>query len=221
MRKEFGDRLDDPTFFVESLLAWWTLNQRSFKWRTCEEAYEVLIAELLLRRTNAKAAQKIFLEFLKHFPTAEEFSRGDARKIEELVLGAGLNWRAQNIVSLSKYFAENGTDIPADIIQLQQLPGIGPYVARAVSINCYGLKAVAIDSNIVRLLCRYMGIKINDGLRRNNEFQKHADNLVHKDSARSVNYALLDFSAAICTPHNPKCDVCPVASKCKTFLTTD
>lgn len=208
-------------FFGKQLLNWWSKNRRYFSWRDSSDKYELLIAELLLRRTNATAAHVVYIDFLKEYPDLSSFKAGKNDEIEKLVLRLGLNWRAKNVVELAQYFECTQNSIPDTLESLTALPGVGPYVARAVLVNCNNFSSVPVDSNVVRVLCRFLGLEQNDSLRRNKQFQKLADSFVDKFPARAFNYALLDFSAAICRPRLPKCSICPVASVCmssKIFL---
>lgn len=173
------------------------------------------MAELLLRRTNAPAAQVIYNEFIERYPSALMLSKGDRREIEGLVRRLGLNWRAQNVVQLADYFLIHEPSVPYTLEELAELPGVGPYVARAVLINCCNFSAVAVDSNVVRVVCRFFGLTESDSLRRNKGFQEMADKLILGSNARSFNYALLDFASSVCKAREPRCKGCPLAERCK------
>ncbi len=200
--------------FRTRLIKWWQTNRRDFQWRQTSDPYEILVAEILLRRTNAKAAQKIYVEFLNKFPTSQALANADASVIESVAKKLGLFWRAKNLSALSLFFKEGG-GIPTDYQSLLSLPGVGHYVARALMVNTIEANHVPVDSNVVRVICRYIGIPPRDGLRRNVRFQTLADSFQGSVSPRVFNYALLDFSAAVCTANRPKCYVCPLASHCK------
>ncbi len=196
------------------MLAWWAKNSRSFSWRESSDPYAILIAELLLRRTNAPAAQTVYREFLKEYPTIQAFSKGKPATIEALVCRLGLNWRAQNMVELARYLEENDNFIPETVDELCKLPGVGPYVARAVMVNCHELSTVPIDSNVVRVVCRFFGIPESDSLRRNKRFQQAVDVLVSQTPPRAFNFALLDLASMICRSKKPKCGICPISPSC-------
>jgi A/G-specific adenine glycosylase len=202
--------------FSDGLMEWAAdgRNLRSFTWRETTAPYEVLIAELLLRRTNARAAEPIYAEFLETYPTLESFRVAERQQLYSLAAKAGLRWRAQNLVTLSNHFRMR-SDIPVDVFELQQLPGVGPYVARAVALNTQNVPCVPIDSNVVRVVCRYFGFPESDSLRRLAAFQKFADELVAQQQPRSFNYALLDFASLVCRPRDPSCSECVLADSCE------
>lgn len=204
--------------FTRDLLDWWSApgNQRQFLWRQTNDIYQLLIAELLLRRTNAPAVEPVYREFLEKYPSAERFACADPAELSILVRRLGLNWRAENLVSLSRDFRLNGWRLDASVDELARLPGVGPYVSRAVLLCAAHQQSVPVDSNVVRVLCRYFGFIESDSLRRNKAFQRFADSLLPTETlARMFHYALLDLAASTCRPANPRCETCPLHEVCK------
>lgn len=201
-------------YFSERLVNWWRGTARQFRWRNTNDIYELLVAELLLRRTNARAVEQVYDAFLKKYPDKTSFSNAKPRDLRQLLKPLGLAWRAENMVTLSKYLKKSGCQIPHDVSELESLPGVGPYVARAILINSDGLKTVAVDSNVVRVICRYVGLAPTDSLRRQKAFQSLADSLVTQAPSKDLNYALLDLASLICRPQAPKCKVCPLMERC-------
>lgn len=201
--------------FTNRLLAWWSSNKRDFSWRHSSSSYEILIAEVLLRRTNAAAVEKVYKEFLSKYPTLFDFASAKPRDIKQLVQGLGLHWRAENIVSLSADLKKIGK-IPNSLSDLLKLPGVGPYVARAVLVNSQQVDTVPIDTNVVRVICRYLGMAKRDSFRRHKKFQVLTESMMATENSREFNFALLDLAAAICRPLSPKCSICPLSSECVT-----
>src|SRR6516164_6892752 len=110
-------------FFRQRLFGWWPHNSRAFAWRELSSMYELLIAELLLRRTNAPAAHSVYLEFLQNYPTTDSFSRARAKDLKQLVGRLGLHWRAQNVVELAQHLRVSSSGIPDTLEGLSELPG--------------------------------------------------------------------------------------------------
>lgn len=206
----------DREFFSDQLVIWERASARNFSWRGTRNPYQVLIAELLLRRTNAKSAEAVFNEFIRKYPTLDEFKYAKERTISEILYPLGLKWRAKNVFALAQLVkARNLKAIPLEIQQLKSLPGVGDYVSRAVLINCADHRIVAVDNNVVRVVCRYFGIVESDSLRRQREFQSFVDSLIGRNDARLLNYALLDLASGVCVSTAPKCPECPLQSRCK------
>jgi A/G-specific adenine glycosylase len=200
----------------QSLLDWWADNKRDFEWRQSVDQYQALIAESLLRRTNAASVEPVYVDFIRRFPSAEALAQALPSEIGETLKPLGLTWRVENLRELAKHF-EVDPSIPNEVAALENLPGVGHYIARAVLVNTKSLKSVPVDSNILRVLCRLVGIRPNDNLRRNRAFQAFADSFLADSNTRvrETNYALLDLAALVCRPSNPKCSECPLLDMCK------
>lgn len=55
--------------FRTSLLIWASRGLREYPWRTADKSpYQILVAEILLKRTTASAAAKVYDSFLKVYP---------------------------------------------------------------------------------------------------------------------------------------------------------
>jgi A/G-specific adenine glycosylase len=206
--------------FRRRLLEWAAKpgNLRDFPWRRTKDSYQLLIAELFLRRTNAKAVSAVFQEFISKYPTLDDFALAPDSELRDVGGKLGLYWRAANLTALAKCVRETIDELPTDIEDLEGLPGVGPYVSRAVAINSCGAKTIAIDVNVVRVLCRYFDIRPSDGLRRNKDFQAFADSFIELESSRIFNFALLDFAASVCRAKRPACAGCPMSKSCKFAL---
>lgn len=213
-------RKASKNFFSDTLLSWSNVagNIRDFPWRTTKSPYLILIAELLLRRTNAPAVVPVYNNFIRKYPLLSDFANANPDDLREIVQPLGLNWRAENIVELSQTISSSKMKrLPLTYSALVILPGIGPYVAKALLVNSDSSATVPVDTNVVRLLGRYFGIDVDDNLRRNSKFGAFAESLLPASNQRKFNYALLDLAAGICKSGIPKCSECPLSSNCSYF----
>lgn len=207
-------------FFATGLIQWAEQegNLRSFPWRETENPYRIMLAEILLRRTNARSVLPVYLEFIARYPSLTDFRVARAKNIKRLTASLGLSWRAKNLVALSRDLKKRDVSmVPLDLDELLALPGVGPYVARAILINACNKPAVAVDSNVVRVVCRFHGMEMSDNLRRKKSFQEFCDSLISQSRPRLFNYALLDLAASICRPAHPDCNACPLNRSCVYF----
>lgn len=97
---------------------------------------------------------------------------------------------------------------------LLTLPGVGDYVAGAVLSICFNKKEWIVDSNIVRMYKRYFGVKTSKEGRRDKHIIEISKIYVDCRNPRTANLAILDFSALVCTPRNPKCLNCILSHNC-------
>ena len=51
--------------FQNKLLVWYSENNRNFPWRNSKQFYNIIIAEIMLQKTNADKVEKIYPDFIK------------------------------------------------------------------------------------------------------------------------------------------------------------
>ena len=84
---------------------------------------------------------------------------------------------------------------------------MGPYTAAAVGSICFGWKQAAVDTNVKRVVSRWIGRALSGS-----ELQEAANELVTNDAA-TWNQAVMDLGARFCTPQ-PTCHLCPIQTWC-------
>ena len=208
--------------FGEQVLKWASQNKGDFPWRQSRSAYHILVAELLLKRTTATAAARVYEEFLDRFPSAQTVSSAPFEELVDAFSGVGLQrQRARDFKRLAEWLLTRfGGSIPKDLNSLLEVPGLGNYSAAAIMSFGHGFPLAVVDANVERILIRVFGNdlpprpsgKLLDGF---------AQNLLPKDDHREYNYGLLDLGRTVCRYVDPKCGECPLASDCDYFVRTN
>jgi len=75
-----------------------------------------------------------------------------------------------------------------------------------------GKRAIIIDSNVVRWLCRMVGVEMTGETRRQSWLRELVEMLTPEKDCKQYNYAVLDFSMTICKK-NPICEICEFNKK--------
>jgi A/G-specific adenine glycosylase len=205
----------DRIWMNEQLLEWWATNKRDYPWRTTENPYEVLVAEVLLHRTRADQVVPLYYRLLAQYPTVAELAGAKVGDVRKILAAAGLVWRVDLLVEAAKAIvSRHNGDVPRSAEELQALPGVGHYIASAVRSFAYGEKDVIIDTNTVRIASRLIGFQMTDSSRRSRKVRQLLEDLVDPERARSINLAMLDFGALVCRAKRPLCLKCPLLSAC-------
>lgn len=201
--------------FRASLLSWAPGHVRSFPWRNhLGEPYPILIAEILLKRTTAKAAAAVYEPFLNRFPTPQELANAEEGKLRTSLEPVGLQGqRSKDLAQLATQLQQNGGLVPADLGQLQKLRGLGAYSARAVLSFGHGIPAAVVDSNVARVFARVFR---GEWFGRQNPTleQPTADQMLARENHQLFNMTLLDLAATACLPAHPRHDICPFSQFC-------
>jgi A/G-specific adenine glycosylase len=205
----------DPITYVESIIDWHFGNERRFIWRNTDDAFTILVAEVMLQRTQASQVARVIGEFLRVCPTPKAVVSQESEVLDRLLHGLGMTRRNRRLTDICNVLIErHGGEIPGDFESLSALPGVGPYTANAVLCFAFGQDVAIVDENVVRVLTRVFGVKAASSRPRNDpRFWALASSLVPKSKSREYQFALLDFAAMVCTSRTnhlgcPFIDVC-------------
>lgn len=202
-------------FFHGRLLTWGRCYGRAFPWRQTENPYHLLIAELMLRRTQARQVVPIYEAFLHAYPTPQALIAGSEEDVTRVLRPLGLAWRIPAFRQLARcLIQEHSGSVPRDRKALLALPGVGDYVADAIRCFAYHESVALLDTNTVRVAGRYFGFPVHAESRRRAPVKRAVACLVDPRAPRTSNLALLDLAAMICRAKRPCCVSCPVVARC-------
>jgi A/G-specific adenine glycosylase len=206
----------DVVAFRKMLIAWGKEHFRPFPWRSTEDPYHILIAEVMLHRTRAIQVVPVYSRFIERYPDIFTLSGANRRELHENLSSLGLRWRIdllqQMAVSLMTMF---GREVPREKNELVSLPGVNDYIASAVRCFAWNLPEALIDTNTVRIAGRLCGLEVKESSRRNRQFREILQAMVDPERPREYNYALLDLANQVCAKRKPGCEECPVFGYCK------
>lgn len=199
--------------FRERILTWAEGgNLREFPWRDTDDAYEILVAEVLLQQTPAYRVEPLYREFLQAYPRLEDLAQTDVQEVADVIQNLGLqNIRARALVNNAKVLEEEG--VPRDAEKLMDLSYVGDYGTNAVLCFAFGEDRAIVDTNIIRFYSRVFGQSFAVEDETTWEF---AEDILPEERIPEFNLALIDFAAEICQP-TPNCGVCPLSDICSYY----
>lgn len=202
----------------DKIVRWYNKHGRSFPWRQKNrKLYEILIAEILLRKTRAEKVETLYLQFLEHFPDFKALNEAKKEEIAKSIWQLGLqNRRAKTLKQVSEHFLKGKKPPIEKIKALEKIPGIGRYTVNATLCFVFEKRVPLVDANIARILERFYGFehKEND-LSNREKLWKVMNSLLPQEGVKKFNYALIDIGSLICSPQDPDCQSCPLSIFCK------
>ncbi|MDE1798100.1 MAG: A/G-specific adenine glycosylase [Candidatus Micrarchaeota archaeon] len=212
---------DKPPAHLPSLHSWYAAHRRPLPWRATRDPYRILVSEFLLQQTQVKQAIPYYKRFLARFPTVRSLASASQHDVLKLWEGAGYYARARNLHKTAKIIVETyGGKIPPDYATLISMPGIGPYLAAAVSSIAFGEQRAVLDGNVIRVIARVNAVQqAVDTPAAKKKLQKMADDWLSKSkvSPSAHNQAMMELGALVCTPRAPGCAHCPLQKDCAAF----
>jgi A/G-specific adenine glycosylase len=189
-----------------ALLRWYEAEARTLPWRATSDPYAILVSESMLQQTQAHRVEPFYREFMERFPDVASLAAAPFSEVARSWSGLGYNNRAYRLHQAAKMIA--GAGWPDTVEQLENLPGVGAYTARAIAVFAFGRRDVAVDTNLKRVLSRWYGEALSGTALRRAALESLAEDAV------SWNQAMMDLGATICRPRRPACDRCPVEPWC-------
>jgi len=199
------------------LLAWYGENRRDLPWRRTADPYRIWVAEIMLQQTRVDTVLPYYERFLEKFPDVGALARARPGAVLKAWESLGYYARARHLHEAARVVARRfGGRIPDDFDDLRRLPGVGAYTAGAILSIAFGRRVAAVDGNVLRVIARLFAIKdpVDRGDTRK-RIGEIAARLVPAGGPGHYNQALMDLGSAVCTPRNPDCRACPLATICK------
>ena len=210
---------------TKKILNWYDLNKRVLPWRKNvslqKKQYYTLISEFMLQQTQVATVIPYFNTFIKNIPTLKSLANVQNSKLLKLWEGLGYYSRAKNLQKTAQVVTKNFKGrIPDNYKDLLSLPGVGSYTASAILAIAFNKQYIPLDGNIERVLKRYLYLKKEKDIQKDNLIKKKS---IFGKSLRSSDYAqaLMELGALICKPINPLCNQCPLSKKCKSLQKRD
>lgn len=198
---------------------WYRLNKRDLPWRHSSSAYNVWISEIILQQTQVIQGLDYYVKFISKFPTIFDLANAEEDEVLKLWQGLGYYSRARNLHFAAKQVVNdfNG-EFPITYKDLLQLKGVGEYTASAISSIISNLPHAVVDGNVFRVLsrCFLVATPINS-TKGKKEFTILANDLLDVNNAGDHNQGIMEIGALVCKPKNPKCEACPIQTKCLGF----
>jgi A/G-specific adenine glycosylase len=198
-------------------IRWFDLHARDLPWRRTRDPYAVWISEIMLQQTQVKTVIPYYERWMRALPTLGDFARATPERVLKLWEGLGYYRRARLAQAAARLIMEKHSGrFPEAFDEVLALPGVGRYTAGAICSIAFNLPAPILDGNVMRVLCRLLGIA---GDPRSSSVKTKlwgaAQELVSAagDPSR-LNQGMMELGALICLPRQPKCPACPLRRDC-------
>jgi A/G-specific adenine glycosylase len=202
--------------FGNELLAWYDAHKRELPWRTSPSLYKTVVSEFMLQQTRVSTVLPYFERWLEKFPDFKTLASASEEKVVKAWEGLGYYSRARNLWKLAKKI--QAFDAPPENPETwQTFPGVGPYVAAAVTSISFGTPEAVADGNVVRILTRIFahGEQFRDGATAQRKLRPLAQALLNPNRPGDYNQAVMELGATVCHRRSPVCLTCPVLKFCQ------
>jgi A/G-specific adenine glycosylase len=179
--------------FQQHILTWYETFKRDLPWRGDPDPYHILVSEVMLQQTQVDRVIPKYHAFLERFPTLRSLANASTADVLRQWQGLGYNRRALNLKRAAVVAVErHGGELPRSVPELEALPGIGKYTARAVASFAFDMQVPVVDTNVRRVLSGWIGRDLSD-----RETWELAGRILPEGQAADWNQALMDYGALV------------------------
>ena len=197
---------------------WFVANARDLPWRRPGTTpWGVLVSEFMLQQTPVARVAPVWEQWIAEWPRPSALAATSRSDVLRAWGKLGYPRRALRLHEAAAAIAtRHGDVVPSDVAELEALPGVGTYTARAVAAFAYGRRCPVVDTNVRRVVARAVHGAGDAGPARVKADLADVDALLPQDDATAavVSAGLMELGALVCTARSPRCGVCPIQAEC-------
>ncbi len=175
--------------------------------------YELLVATILSAQCTDQRVNMVTKDLFKTYPTAAHLARVPIRTLEKAIESTGFfRNKAKNIKQCCQQLVEQyDGQVPKDLEQLVQLPGIGRKTANVVLGTAYGLPTgVVVDTHVARISRRLGLTREKDPVKIERDLMQ----LLPRKHWIDFSHRMIHHGRQVCKARRPLCDECSLAKLC-------
>jgi endonuclease-3 len=179
--------------------------------------YELIVAVILSAQCTDKRVNQITTALFSRYPTAIDMARASQEEIYEYIKSCSYpNNKAKHLKGMTTMLTEKFKgNVPSDIDQLQELPGVGRKTANVIAAVIFNKPTMAVDTHVFRV-ARRIGLAVNASTPLAVEKQLMAN--IPENLIPLAHHWLILHGRYICKARKPLCSECGLSSYCKYFI---
>lgn len=178
--------------------------------------FELLVAVILSAQCTDKRVNMVTPALFEAYPTPQAMAEATAEEIFPYISSISYpNNKARHLASMARMLCEEfGGEVPADLKELQRLPGVGRKTANVVGAVVWQKQVMPVDTHVFRVAAR-IGLSHNahTPLQTERQLERHFPG----ELLPVAHHWLILHGRYVCTARNPKCGKCGIREWCRDF----
>jgi endonuclease-3 len=173
---------------------------------------ELLIASILAAQCTDDRVNEVTKYLFRKYRTAKDYFEADLNELMDEIHSTGtFRRKALRIINCCEAIvSQHDGEIPDNMEELANLPGIGRKTANMVLVNWFGLPGIIMDTHAIRVSKR---IGLTD---KNYPDKMEADlmEVVARKNWSIFSHLLVFHGREVCVSRKPKCEKCRISKLC-------
>ena len=180
------------------------------------DPYELIVSVILSAQCTDKRVNMVTPGLFKEFPDAKSLAKSSPEKVLPFIKSISYpNNKSKHLVGMAKMLTgEFGGVVPADVEDLQKLPGVGRKTANVIASVIYQKPTMAVDTHVFRVSAR-IGLTVHAKNPLQTEIQ--LIKYIPENKVAIAHHWLILHGRYICVARNPKCEICGIKSFCSYY----
>lgn len=180
-------------------------------------SFELLVAVILSAQCTDKRVNAVTPALFERFPTAESLANSHFDKVFPFIRSVSYpNNKTKHLIGMAKMLTEEFDNVvPAQIEELQKLPGVGRKTANVIASVIYNRPAMAVDTHVFRVSKR-LGL-VNQNSKTPLEVERQLVAHIPENYIAKAHHWLILHGRYICLARTPKCEGCEITHFCRYF----
>jgi len=181
-----------------------------------DNPFSLLVAVILSAQCTDKRVNIITPALLHRFPDAESMAAASSDEIFPYIRSVSYpNNKAKHLAGMARMLVEEFSSIvPADVDELQKLPGVGRKTANVIASVVYNQPKMAVDTHVFRVSAR-IGLTVNS--KNPLETERQLIKYIPEDKVAIAHHWLILHGRYVCIARSPKCGECGIRDSCKYY----
>jgi endonuclease-3 len=179
--------------------------------------FSILIGTILSARTKDENTAKVVKVLFSKYKNAKELANSKVKDVEKIIKSIGFyHVKSKRIIEVAKIIdSKYGGNVPDNLDELIELPGVGRKTANCVLVYAFEKPAIPVDIHVHRISNRLGLVETKVPEETEQELMKK----IPKKYWIKINDTFVMYGQNICKPISPMCDVCKIKKSCQFYKT--
>jgi endonuclease-3 len=180
-------------------------------------SYQLLAATILSAQCTDKRVNMVTPVLFARYPNAAALAAAKQEDVEEIIRTTGFfRNKAKSLIGMAAALVErHGGEVPADMVALVKLPGVGRKTANVILGNAFGRNdGIVVDTHVTRLSNRLGLTTGTDAVK----IEQALIPLFPQQHWTMLSHLLIEHGRQVCDARSPRCGDCMLADVCPSAL---
>jgi endonuclease III len=178
---------------------------------------QLAVATILSAQCTDQRVNEVTPGLFARYPTASAYAGANRAELEEMIKPTGFfRNKSDALIKLGQALGERFDGaVPATMVELVSLPGIGRKTANVILGNAFGVPGITVDTHFARLVGRWGWTDQTDPVK----IETEVGGLIERRDWTMLSHRVIFHGRRVCHARKPACGACPLAKDCPSFGT--